>query len=234
MKILVTIPGIGNSNFNEKKEFLKRNKNIIQSTFSGDVDFLIFNYSDNDFSDIDGIKVIKEKGIIGEFIFKYLKPETLGSYDYIILIMDDVLLSDNINIDKMIEVYKNNNLNILSPALTNDSETFHRFMIKDEYYKECLRITNFSEFFFYLMDIKSYERYYKTYDEKTYWTWGIDMCISLLGLKIGILNHYTVKHFFKGVGYNEDLPDPKVEMKIKEDNFGRISEIRNIEIVRNI
>jgi hypothetical protein len=231
MKLLVTIPGIGNKHFEEKKTFLKSNIGIIKDTFIGDVDFLLFNYSDNDFSDFENIKIVKEGGIIGQYIFKYLNPDDINRYDYIILMLDDILLSDNFNIDYLIKLYKESNLNIISPSLTKDSKFSYEFMIENYEYKDSLRIVNFCEYFFYLMDFKSYEKYYKLFDDKTYWLWGIDLCLYKQGFKMGIFNDFKIKHFYLSESYNKDLPNPYIEMWDKEKKFGKIGEKINLDIL---
>lgn len=222
MKLLVTIPGIGNNHFKEKKFFLKKNIDIIKKTFSGDVDFLLFNYSNNDFTDFNDVKVIKEKGIIGQYIFKYLNPKDLNNYDYIILMLDDILLSENFNIDYLINLYNDNKLDIISPCLTKDSKHSYKFMLENHKYKG-LRIVNFCEYFFYLMDLKSYEKYYRLFDDKTYWLWGIDLCLDNQGFKMGILNDFKIKHFYISENYNKNLPNPYIEMYDKEKKFGKIT-----------
>lgn len=235
MKLLLTIPGIGDNHFEEKKNFLRKNIGIIKNTFSGEIDFLFFNYSNNDFSDfenLENIKIIKESGIIGQFIFNKLKPDGLKDYDYIILMIDDIELSENINIDEMIKIYNDNHLDILSPSLTIDSKFSHKgFMLENDNFKDKIRITNFCEYFFYLMDFNSYEKYWNLFDEKTYWLWGIDLCLDKQGFKMGIINDYKIKHYYISESYNKNLPNPHIEMYDKERKFGKINEIKNIELI---
>ena len=232
MKLLVTIPGIGDNHFEEKKIFFKKNIDIIKSTFTGDIDFLLFNYSDNDFSDFENIKIIRERGIIGQYIFNYLNPKYLTDYDYIILMLDDILLSENFSIDYLIKLYKENNLNIISPSLTKDSKFSHDgFMLENNIYKESLRIVNFCEYFLYLMDFKSYNKYWNIFDDKTYWLWGIDFCLYEQEFKMGIFNDFKVKHFYSD-SYNKNLPNPYIEMYEKNKKFGKIKKMINIKIIK--
>jgi hypothetical protein len=232
MKLLVTIPGIGDNHFEEKKIFLKKNIDIIKRTFSGEIDFLLFNYSNNDFSYFEylrNLKIIKESGIIGQFIFNKLKPSDLKDYDYIILMLDDIELSDNFNIDEMIKIYNDNNLNILSPSLTKDSKFSHNgFMLENERFESALRIVNFCEYFLYIMNMESYTRYWSLFDEKTYWLWGIDFCLYKQGFKMGIVNDFKIKHYYISESYNSNLPNPHMEMYDKIHKYGRVSEIENL------
>lgn len=235
MKLLVTIPGIGDSHFEEKKIFLKNNIDIIKRKFTGDIDFLLFNYSNNDFSDfeyLENIKIVKKSGIIGQFIFNDLKPDDLKDYDYIILMIDDVELSDNLNIENMIKIYNNNKLDILSPSLTKDSKFSHNgFMLENERFEGNLRIVNFCEYFFYIMNIESYSKYWNLFDEKTYWTWGIDFCLDIQRFKMGIINDYKIKHHYSN-SYNKNLPDPYIEMYYKNTKFGKINEMIDFKKVK--
>ena len=237
MKLLVTIPGIGNNHFDDKKVFLRKNIEIIKNTFTGSVDFLLFNYSDNDFSEFqdENIKIIKERGIIGQYIFNNLKPEYVSKYDYVILMLDDILLSEDFNIDYLVKIYKDNNLNIISPSLSVDSKFSHMFMLNDDKYKNSLRIVNFCEYFFYLMDTDSYSKYWNLFDDKTYWLWGIDLCLDIQGFKMGIFNDFKIKHFYISESYNKNLPSPSIEMYNKGIKFGKIKEMINryIKIINN-
>jgi hypothetical protein len=232
MKLLVTIPGIGDKHFKEKKVFLRKNINIIKKTYSGHVDFLLFNYSNNDFNDFndfENFNVIKESGVIGQFIFRNLNPEFLKEYDYIILMLDDIELSDNFNIDEMIKLYNDNNLDILSPSLTKDSKySHHGFMLEKDIFKGKLRIVNFCEYFLYLMNIKSYNNYFNLFDEKTYWLWGIDMCLYNQGFRMGIINDYKIKHYYISESYKKNLPNPYIEMYDKERKYGKINKMENL------
>lgn len=235
MKLLVTIPGIGDNHFQEKKMFLKKNIDIIKRTFSGEVDFLLFNYSDNDFSNFDyleNIKIVKKSGIIGQFIFNDLKSDNLKDYDYVILMLDDIELSDNFNIDKMIKIYNDNSLDILSPSLTKDSKFSHKgFMLENDLFRGYLRIVNFCEYFFYIMNIKSYNKYWNLFDEKTYWLWGIDLCLDKQEFKMGIFNDFKIKHYYISENYNKNLPNPHIEMYDKINKYGNVGEMKNYNLI---
>jgi len=42
---------------------------------------------------VDGVNIIEtiEKGIIGQFLYKHITPELTNNYDYIIVMLDDML-----------------------------------------------------------------------------------------------------------------------------------------------
>lgn len=233
MKLLLTLPGIGNNNFDIKINNLKHNIDKIKSTFSGDIDIIIFNYSNNEFdSYFDNINIIKEKNIIGQYIYNHIKPELVNKYDYIIMMVDDIILSDNFNIDNLISMYVNNNLNIISPSLHKDSvKKWDKFGLENDLYLNKLRITNFCEYFFYLMDNKSFSKYYQMIDSETYWLWGIDLALDKVGLNVGIYNEYKILHLYSGASYGDDLPDPYLELNRKITKYGKITDSINKNII---
>jgi hypothetical protein len=233
-KLLVCIPGMGDGHFEDKKFFFKENINKIKNTFSGDIDFLIINYSDNDYSDIkmENLSIIKDVGIIGQFILEYLNPSKISNYDYIIIMLDDILLSDNFDVDFLIYIYNKYNLNIISPSLTKDSKFSYTFMLENENNINELRIVNFCEYFFYLMDLKSFNNYYNIIDDKTYWMWGIDLCLYNNGFRMGIVNDIKIKHFYISESYHKNLPNPIIEMNDKVSKYGKISNMFDIQKIK--
>jgi hypothetical protein len=233
MKLLIAVPGIGENNFEDKKIFLEKNLKKIKETFTGETDVILFNYSDNDFDFLNNtnVKIIKEKNIIGQYIFKYLTPEFIKNYDYIILMLDDIEIVDNdFNIDNMISLYIKHQLNIISPSLTKDSKYTWKFMLEDNNYQSKIRITNFCEYFFYLMDINSFNKYHSLLDENSNWLWGIDLCLNLQNIKTGVINNYKIKHHFIGESYRNDLPNPRIEMDKVIRTYGRIEKMENLEV----
>jgi hypothetical protein len=195
MKLLVVVPGIGNPNFDIKEKFLQHNLDIIKNTFSGQVDTLLFNFSNNQFTH-DHPNIIKKPGIIGEFLYNQLDPSKIEGYDWTITLIEDIELSSNINIDKMINIYQKFNLNILSPSMTKDSKINHSFMVENDIYNNVIRIVNFCEWFFYLMDKNSYIKYWNILDKDSKWLWGLDLCLYNLGFNMALINDYKMKHHY--------------------------------------
>ncbi len=81
-------------------------------------------------------------------------------------------------------------------------------MITDFNYRE----TNFVELFFYFISSNRFDKYFKFFNKDTKWCWGIDLALSNYGLKLGILDCFPVKHYFKAVSYNSSLPSPIAEL----------------------
>jgi protein-tyrosine-phosphatase len=229
--LLVVIPGMGDGFFEEKKKFLRKNIDIIKKTYSGNIDFLIFNYSDNDFSDFPEVKVVKQKGFINEYLFKYLKPDDIKQYDYIIIMLDDISICENFDVDKIIEIYNHNDLDIISPTLTTDSEFSYSFMLQNKIYGDLLRITNFTEYFLYLMKRDSYTKYWNLLDEKSFWGWGIPHCLHIQGIRLGLLNEFNMKHHYISTNYKPGTPDPNQELNYNVEKFGKINSRKNLKFV---
>jgi hypothetical protein len=231
-KILVIIPGIGEPYFDVKENLLYKNINIIKNTFLGKVDFKIFNYSNNKTS--LPFSFIKKKGIIGEYLYKDITPDLIKGYDYVMILLDDIELTEGYNIDNMIFMLEQLSLDIISPSLTQDSKYTWEFMLENNDYNNKLRIVNFCECFCYLMTQESYIKYYSLLDEKTYWLWGIDMILYNMGFKIGIYNEYKIIHHFKSESYHPYLPNPFNEMEEKYRKYPKIKYFQNLDFIEII
>ena len=133
-RILIVITGIGEPYYNEKLKILKNNiERLLNKNYK--LDILISLYSINNelkLSDIFDdeliildnkilnneikfkikykkskikLKIIKEQNYVGEFILKYVIPNS--KYKYVILLLDDIELNDTFNLENIITVYNN-------------------------------------------------------------------------------------------------------------------------------
>ena len=68
---------------------------------------------------------------------------------------------------------------------------------------EALCITTVLEYFCYFMRPTSYQKYYHHINgERNPWMWGLDMLLHRhIHLKLGIINHMTMKHWYKNESY---------------------------------
>lgn len=229
MKLLIVIPSIGNPNLEEKLKFLNHNINIIKKNIKPDnsnniIDLYLFNYSDSDINlEIENININikKEKGILGEFIYKYIKPDLVSKYDYVFFIFDDITLPNNFDLNIMIKNYNKYNFDLLSPILDIKSKYSHKFMLENVRYKNKILITDFVEFFCYLMKPISYNKFFTLLNEESKWLWGVDyMYYKMAKMKCGIINDYKIIHHYKQKSYNSNLPCPRVELK---ENLNKIN-----------
>jgi hypothetical protein len=211
-RLLLCVPGFGLPKLPEKLAMLQKNLALIHASKPATLHITLkmFFYSVKDykpewFEDLPGIDehdIQVEAGVIGQFIYKYVTPDVVNEYDYILFIMDDILLPDNFDISQFMTIYENNGLDILSPSLnTASARVVHKIMKNDpENVKKNtpLRVTTFCEFFCYLMSKASYTKYYAFLDERSKWLWGVDVVLYSNGMTMGILDLYAMRHTYLG------------------------------------
>ena len=206
-RMLVCVCGHGPPNYTQKNNWCVNNLSRIEETcpekYRDKIDYRVFCYDVNVDTDIFIEKfnadVIKQPGVIGEFIYKNLAPDNINNYNRIILMLDDIELRDNFNLAKMVEIQDADNFDIVSPCLTSDSRFSHSFMKYVPEFNLLTRETNFMEFFFYMFrDIDTcYRSWYNLFNVNTKWMWGLDYLIyTHLKMKLGILNSMSMKHWF--------------------------------------
>jgi hypothetical protein len=229
VRIAFFLVGFGDPFIEIKLEILKSNLNkikIINQQYIVDLYIFVYTIEKRDILDsiqfqdyVSNVYIYTERGIVGEFIYKYVSQKYI-LYDYIVLFLDDIELGDKFDINKLIYIYTKEQLDILGLPLTLDSPTNHEFMLckKDNRYN--YRQTNFIELFFYLMSKQNFKKYIKLFDKYTRWCWGIDLCLYNLQFKLGIYDEYPIKHYFKAKSYNRNLPNALLEFeKVRRKNI---------------
>ena len=218
MNFLLIIPGYGGKEWEIKSVCINKSINKIKNTCPENSNFTIkiFNYdsSPNNFNFGEFEEIIKP-GILGEFIYNYVKPSLVENYDYIILMLDDIILQDNFNLKDALNILNLHNLDLISPSLTLDSIHTHRESLVDlnnTSNNKIGRICNFVEFFFYIIPSKSYNNYYSLFYKDTKWMWGIDYCMDHL-MKMCILDNMNMKHYLSS--YNSTDTQNKRMNEIK-------------------
>lgn len=210
--LFVLVTGFGRPNVHVKKQILLHNLTRIKSHNWRKLDVKVCVYDDTDMSDITSVhpevNVIHQSGIVGEFIKIYAPPAIVATYDYILLILDDVLLQPNVDFAKMIKRKKELGLDIVSPSKTLDSKFVYEYMLTRPQDGFDVKITTVCEYFCFLMDPSSYAVYYKHLDHKNNpWMWGLDLIIYYkMGLRVGMMNDMNMKHFYYKTCY-EHHPD---------------------------
>jgi 3,5-epimerase/4-reductase len=218
MNFLLVIPGYGGKEWITKSDCINQSINKIKQTAPENSIFTIkiFNYdsSPNNFNFGDFEETIKP-GILGEFIYNYIKPTLVEKYDYIILMLDDIILQDNFNLKESLIILNLYNLDLISPSLTVDSVHTHRETLVDLHNtnnSKIGRICNFVEFFLYIMPANSYHKYFKFFHENTKWMWGIDYCMDCL-MKMCILDNMNMKHCLSSYNSVETMAIRQIEIK---------------------
>lgn len=69
------------------------------------------------------------------------------------------------------------------------------------------------------MSSHTYTQYYSLLDEMSSWLWGVDFALHKMGFKCGIIDKYTMKHYYIGASYSPYLPDANVKMAYNKEKF---------------
>lgn len=209
-KLFVLVPGFGSPNAEHKLEILRSNLSKIRSHSWTVCHIVICAYDQTVFPDLveydPNITVVRGPGIVGQFIKKHAPPSKVGSYDYCMLLLDDVELIDNWSWQQILYLKNTFHLNIVSPSLTATSKYEYSYMLESQNSTK-LKITSACEMFCYVMDTMSYQVYYNFITDENPWLWGIDLVVHKhIGFTIGLLNKITMHHHYKGTCYDK-FPD---------------------------
>lgn len=150
------------------------------------------------------VEIVRQPGIVADFIRECAIPQTLydNKFDYVMLLLDDVLLTKSFPWQDVLRWKKELNIDIISPSLSHDSKHVYKYMLQNRSMYSTLRITRVCEMFCYFMDIASFTRYYQHMDASNPWLWGLDLILDMkLGLSTAIMDTVVMKHFFHGEGY---------------------------------
>jgi hypothetical protein len=203
-RLLVVVPGFGPGHIDLKRTILSKNLDLIRRTYTGSVDVRVFNYGDVSCGAI-GVDERFQRGYVGQFLFNHITPDSIKAYDDILVILDDIELSDNIIVDEMFHNLKHYNLDIVSPALSPTSKFSHRVMLQQN--TNGIRIAPFVEFFSYFMTPASYTKWWNLLNKDSAWLWGIDFALFYKGFKLGLTDTHTIHHHIKGESYSPDAPN---------------------------
>lgn len=225
--------GFGQPNLDIKIQILRHNLEVFEKNLSDyTIDLYIYMYStdEKDKAVFQGINFLRyvsnayvkvERGIVGEFIYKYVTKQ-VKQYDYTVLFLDDIKLPADFRFKNMAKVYEIEQLDVLGLPLTPQSPHMHPFslqivpMVQRGFnYRE----TNFVELFFYFMNANGFKKYYNMLDINSRWCWGIDLAMFYEGIRMGMLECYPIQHFFKSKSYSPNLPNPTAEQQYNSKRF---------------
>jgi len=225
MNFLIVIPGYGGIEWEKKSECINTSIGMIMKTtpINSTCDIKIFNYdsSPNKFN-FEKYDMICESGILGEYIYQYITPTLVSKYDYVILLLDDVMTQDNFNLELALKYMNDYNLDLISPSLTLDSIHTHKeTLVQETKHNRIGRICNFVEFFLYIIKSDKYTNYYSLFNSNTKWMWGIDYCMDSK-LKMGILDSMNIKHHISSNDNNNNMMIRQKEVMYCLQNFKHI------------
>lgn len=205
----VFVSGFGSPHIEEKIRILWNNMSNINRYKWSKIQYTICCYDNSDMTQFEkhsNITIIRDRLIVGQYIQKYLVPGTEStSYDYILCILDDIELQNDIDWGKIIHYSRYFQIDIISPSMTLDSKYQFIYMLHDKNHStNCIKITAALEYFCYFMTSESYNKYYPHVDgNRNPWMWGLDMVLNKhLCLRLGIINHMTMKHWYKNESYS--------------------------------
>lgn len=207
--LFVIIPGFGGPNADTKLDILRRNISTIRAYPWKRLLVRICVYDDtllpSWLTDDRDIQIIRQHGIIGEFLVKYAKPDDIDpSFDTVMMLLDDILLGTPLPWDKVFQWKKDFNLDIISPCLSKDSKFVYPYMLQNTDSPYSLKVVRVCEFFCYIMDRVAYAKYHSHVDMNNPWMWGLDLIMEKhLKLRVALMNQVLMKHFFHGQCYSQ-------------------------------
>jgi hypothetical protein len=209
-KLLVILPGFGEPHWNKKLDVLRTNMAILEQPWIWDVDYIICQYTPlsekqlpSFISSRPNVRVIEcIKGILGNNLLDYVHPDSVEGYDYVMLLLDDVILEkQTISWQTMTTMMEKLNLHIGSPVLKDRNMSYWEYMsippnqVPDK--KLVVRMMRRCELFCYLMTKEAYRTYYAHLHKENPWIWGLDMILqSHLGMRVGMFQQMKMNHLF--------------------------------------
>jgi hypothetical protein len=209
--LFVIVPGFGAPHCEEKLRILRKNIECLHRNHAfSKIHIRVCCYDPNSIAKIDhdmwqytGIEWIVKKGIVGEYIHKYATPVDVKDYDYVMILLDDVELMEDVDMAQMILYQKQLRLDILTPCMTTNSKFQYQYMLHQPSQPFQLKIVAACEAFCYFMPVDSYLKYHAIIEpEDNPWLWGLDLVLyKYHQFHIAVLNTMQMHHHYKGECY---------------------------------
>jgi hypothetical protein len=235
--LFVIVPGFGEGNVPEKVRILENNVRIISEgpwTFKMRIVVYTPGLQMPDFVESDPrIEIVRREGCVGENLRRFAHPrDIVGRYDLVLMLLDDVELHGSVDWAQMLEDKRALGLDVISPSLTHQSAPGHPYMFAKRDSIEDYNVTNFLEFFCYLMDSEAYMKYYVHLDPDNPWMWGVDLVLHTKGgLRTALANRMTMTHHFKGTAYAESRPYEDMVLYLKKYGYD-LADIQSIPPIK--
>ena len=201
-RLFVLVPGFGEPHSEEKLRILRNNIAYIRSGPWSSIKIVVACYDDTPI-DHEGVEVVRQKGIVSDFILRLAHPDTLSEFDHILLVLDDVeFVGPHMPWEDILLLKSLSRADIISPTMTRDSKIQYEYMLSQN--SNVTRVSRICEFFCYLMDThRSYRTYYeRLLDPENPWMWGADLVLHRCGgLGVGLVDDFQVRHWYKGESY---------------------------------
>lgn len=221
MKLLVIVPGFGESNWDAKVEILRKNIDTVRGFFT-EYTFRIVQYTlekdlPADILSDANIEVIKDTGILGRNLHVHAPPSYVDDQkpDYVMLILDDVELQAPFDWQQVLGLSQAMNLDVASPVLTSRSMTVWNFMTRVSDPNVIAAIMTRCELFCYIMKPSAYAKYYSFVDPMNPWMWGMDFMLHThMNLRVGLLqNVCMIHHFWRTSPTHDPKHDPSKDQQ---------------------
>ena len=230
MAVRVIIPGFGTPYLEKKLEILDKNAEILQRLLRPhlSIHIDIFNYTPSTLhlesrTSLAAFRVREHvgPGFLGQFLYRHAKPRRGDGL--VIVLLDDVELHKDTDWTRLLyHLYRSDaKWDLLSPSLTRQSKYSYELMrCPPTKPRMLIRESNFVELFAYIMTGRAYARYHSLLDHRSCRMWGVDLLMSSINLKMGIVDAYPMRHYFAGTPYGPDAPDPYAELERIEKERG--------------
>lgn len=208
--LFVIVPGFGRPHLAEKFDILRNNLQVIQSYPWSKLKIRVCVYDPDaiaslpeDLRNHPDIEWIVEPGIVGQYIKRNAHPETVAGYTYMLIVLDDIKLHNNVSFDTLLRYDAMFRFDIYSPSMCSESKYQFEYMLSKPAMISHILATTACEAFCYFMPLASFTKYYEHIEpDKNPWLWGMDMCIlKCIGLRPAILNHMVMTHYYKNECY---------------------------------
>lgn len=227
MKLCVYLAAIGEPYGTKKLILLENNLNKIYENVHENFDIIINCFDKNlsfekinDLHFIDNIYIYRKNGVLAELWYNNKFNYLIKNYDYLILILDDVLI-EKLDIDHMIRSLSKFNLKFVSPVIKNST---WNCMEKHLKCNNVVSINYILELYFFLMKADDFKLFLSLHEKDNIWTWGIDHLFDYYNINVGVSYKNECKHLIKGK--NNKKAENDMNLYIKKKNLNNISEIR--------
>lgn len=207
--LFVIVSGFGAPNVSEKLAILRKNLELVRRGPWSRVYVRVCVYDDA-VMDAELVAtgvddVVRERGVVGDFLRRHAQPKDVEQYDYILCLLDDVELQvEGWDWQRLLRIKADLGLDIVAPSLTLDSAYVYDYMLTTPSSACTVKIGPACEYFCYFMETRrAWPTYHAHLDAHNPWGWGLDLLLNcVMGLRVGRLNHMLVRHHYQGKGYS--------------------------------
>lgn len=212
-RVLFVVPGIGSPTLPVKAGVLEENARVIASSAADcEVHALVSFYSPEAWDErwlrrarryFHDLEVEVARCYVGQFLRTRMTPERLEGFDYVMIVLDDVLVSSEFSLAEAIELIEFHDLDLLAAPLTFEGSSPHPIMLAGSGGHPALRRTNFCELFSYLLPTRSYRKYHPVLGNSAKWMWGVDQALAGLDFRMALSDAWPACHIFRRASRGE-------------------------------